>query len=284
MLYSYVSLEELMDLKENVMRTLVKGIIAGILCLGSSVANATLVTQWEYEVFSEWTGATFSSGGGLVSQDQSEISWGYQLGDHENQAAIPSAARSALVISNSPATGNNMVTGSGIPTLTNIITHWNNTLSNTFKTLVGAELKTTLKLKPFLPVAAGDFLPAKVIDFTIKFTETANSASCGFDSVSVCDDIFVITVGNLSDFFWYDGVKYTTNIIETTLSLTGLSPAACAKANSPAGCFGFKTEEQKATAANFAILIDAEVSEPSGLAILGLSLVGFVLYRRRMIK
>lgn len=265
------------------MRTLVKYVFATAFIIGTSTANATLVTQWEYEVTSEWIGATFSSGGGIASQDESEISWGYGLGDHEDQTATPSNARSALVISNNPATGNTMVTGSGIPTLTNVITHWNNTLSNTFKTLIGAELKTTLKLKPFLPVATVDFLPAKIIDFTIKFTETANAEDCGFDSVSVCDDIFVITVGNLSDFFWYDGIKYTTNIIETTLSLTGLSPAACAKANAAAGCFGFKTEEKKATAANFAILIDAEVSEPSGLAILGLSLIGFVMYRRRII-
>jgi len=280
-LYSYVAVEQIMDLMENVMKTLLKGTIVACALILPQIANAALVTQWEYEVFSEWTGASFSSGNGTTIQDASEISWGFGGGDYTNQAAGSGTARSALIIGDNPATGTDMVTGSGIPALTNIITHWNNTLSNTFKTLVGAQLKTTLKLKPYLPVEADDFFPAKELNFTINFTETLNDSDCGFVSESSCDDIFVISIGNLADSFWYDGVKYTTNIVETTLSLTGLSADACAEAGAAPGCLGFQTKEKEATTAQFGLLINAEIPEPVGIAVIGLGLMGFVLYGRR---
>jgi hypothetical protein len=269
---------------ENVMKTLLKSTIVACALILPQIAQAALVTDWEYEVFSEWTGASFDAGVGTQVQDATEISWGGTAA-YTNQAAGIGTARSALILTDSFSSGTDLVTGSIIPALTNIITHWNNTLQGSFSTLVGAQLKTTLKLKPFLPVEADDFFPPKVLNFTINFTETPNDSDCGFDSESSCDDIFVISIGNLSDSFDYDGYTYTTNIVETTLSLTALSPEACAAADAAVGCLGFQTKEKEATSAQFGLLIDAklipEVPEPAGLAVFGLSLMGFVMYGRR---
>ena len=214
--------------------------------------------------------------GGTQTVNSTELSWGANGGDY-NGANLN---RSALVISNNPASGTNLMTGGLFPALTNVITHFNNSISNTFKTLAGAELKTSLKLRPFLPVEIPVFFPAKVLDFTIKFTETPNDGNCGFDSTSNCDDIFVITIGDLADSFEYDGVVYGVNIVETTLSLNSLSPAACATAGAAPNCIGFKTQEGKATDAQFGIFINA-IPEPAGIAGVGLGIVGLMVMNRR---
>lgn len=242
------------------------------------LAHAGLVTQWDYEIASEWVGATFeATGEGTTSVDSSVLSWGADGGSYDSSPKN----RSALVISSSPAAGTDLVTNSMAYVLTNVITHFNNVLAGGTMSLQTALLKTTLKLKPFLPVP-GPALPAKELDFTIRFTETPNDANCGFDSDSNCDDIFVIEIGNLVNSFTYDGFKYTTSIIETTASLTGLSPEACIEAGALPGCLGFKTIEKAATDAQFALRIDGvEVSEPAGTAALGLGLLSLFMYGRR---
>lgn len=241
-------------------------------------AQASLVTQWEYEVASEWTGATYEGSGlGTTSTSSSVLSWGEDGGSYSSDPKN----RSALVISNSPESGTDLVTNSMVPVLTNVITHFNNILAGGTKSLETALLKTTLKLKPFLPTPESA-LPTKTLNFTIRFIETPNDGSCGFDSASNCDDIFVIEIGDLVSNFTYNGYKYTTAIVETTSSLTSLTAAACAQAGAAAGCLGFKTIEQAATAAMFGLMINGvEVSEPAGTAALGLGLLSLFMYGRR---
>ncbi len=265
------------------MKTLLKGTLVACALILPQIAQAALVTDWEYEISSMWTGATFDAGNGTPYQDATEISWG-GTALYTDQSAGIGTARSALVLGPSPVIGTNLVTGSLIPALTNIITHWNNTLQGSFSTLIGAQLKTTLKLKPFLPVPGPIFLPTKILNFTINFTETPNNPDCGFPSDSICDDIFVISIGDLTSDFVYDGYKYTTNIVEVTSTLFALSPEACIAAGVAPGCTGFKTIENAATEAQFGVLIDAdkiEVPEPVALTVFGLSLMGFALYGRR---
>ncbi len=260
------------------MKRLIKTTALACAFLLPQLAQAALVTQWEYEVASEWTGATFqASGDGTTATSSSVLSWGATGGSYSSSPKN----RSALVISNSPQSGTDLVTNSMMPVLTNVITHFNNILAGGTKSLETALLKTTLKLKPFLPTPESA-LPTKTLNFTIRFIETPNDGSCGFDSASNCDDIFVIEIGDLVSSFNYDGAKYTTAVVETTSSLTGLSPAACAQAGAAAGCLGFKTIEQAATAAMFGLLINGvEVSAPAGTGALGLGLLSLFMYGRR---
>lgn len=264
------------------MKKLFKSTVLGVCLLASGFANAALVTQWAYEVSSQWTAATFVDGaggdGGSQTFTSNILSWGSSAaGADYNDDDLN---RSALVISNSPKSGTDLFTNGLFPALTNVITHFNNTISNTFKTLAGAKLQTSLKLKPYMPIEAPDFLEAKVLNFTINFTETPNDGDCDFDSDSNCDDIFVITIGDLSDSFTYDGILYGVNIVETTASLLGLSPEACVQAGAAPNCIGFKTQEGLATDAQFGIFINA-IPEPVGVAGLALGILSLMIVGRR---
>jgi hypothetical protein len=165
-----------------------KTLIAATLAIGTLLApaaQAALVTQWDWSVSSEWDitapdDPTFSLGSGTTTTTTSELSWGATGGDYTVNNADPSAARSAVVISNSP-TGSppTMVTNSLIPVATNIFTHYNNIISASFATLLTAKLDTTLSLTPNTPPGP-DPLPGfpQTISFSIRFIETFNGTPC----------------------------------------------------------------------------------------------------------
>jgi hypothetical protein len=246
-------------------------------------ASATLVTQWQYLAASNWSQpVVFSAGNGATSITSDVISWGASGGSYNT----PGSTRSALEISGmaAPSTAN---TNAILPSLTNSITHYNNVLSNSYATLTSAVLTTSLTLQPWAP-AIGPIFPPKVLNFDIRFKETSNTASaatCGFSSVGACDDIFVIdNPASLVTNFIYDGYKYTVKLVETTQSLTALSPAACAVANAPENCVGFQTVEGQSTTAQFGFTIEGEkitVPTPATLGLLAFSLLGLRLTARR---
>ena len=58
------------------MKRLIKTTALACAFLLPQLAQAALVTQWEYEVSSEWTGATFQeSGEGTTATSSSVLSW-----------------------------------------------------------------------------------------------------------------------------------------------------------------------------------------------------------------
>ena len=263
-----------------------KLMIASLLATALSPLSATagLVTTWEYFASSDWDSpVVFSGGNGTTTITDKVISWGADNGNYEGNGTLN---RSALVLDE--MAGNAYAnTGAMLPALTNSITHHNNVLNAGFQTLQSAVLRTSLTLKPFAP-EMGPTFPAKVLNFDILFKETPNNgspASCGFASVSSCDDIFVIINKEyLVTSFVYDGFKYTINLIETTQSLNLLSAAACAVAGAEAGCLGFQTIEGQETTAQFGFFINAEqldVSAPGTIGVLALGLLGLGLTSRR---
>lgn len=250
-------------------------------------AHADLVSNWNYSVSSVWSDASFTSAGGTQIQTPSEISWG---GDNNGgdpgvgDLIIGGGERSGLRIVGSPQTGT-AVTDSGIPQLTSIYTHINNPISSAFGTLATATTQTTLTLTP-QPANTPTFNPP-TLTFDINFAETLNSeGTCVTGSTSVCDDVFVITLGSLNQMFEFDGFNYFLSIVKLLGPLDPLSPDACTTAGATSPCLGFLTREGFATSVDFALLITSEpvqIPEPGVLSLMGLGLLGLVMARRRQV-
>lgn len=265
------------------------------------VASAALVTEWTYTQNTTWSSATFTNGSGeqnyLASNgynannhiDSTLLSWGYRAPVFNPTPTAGSdayTARSGVEITNSHAVGS-VFTNSGYA-VTNDITHYNNALSGNFATLTGATLHTTLHLNPLAPTPSGDDVNVGDVDYTITFKETQNihtpnmtpTQSCGFVSVTYCDDIFIITSDVASSVFEYDGQWYSASLVEFTGNLRLLDDAQCAAAGAANGCVGFTTAEGLATTAQFGFDIKA-IPEPAPLALLSLGLFGLFAIRRR---
>lgn len=274
----------------------------------SSLAQATPVTVWNYDLLTKFAGVnTFGSGGGTQIETDTQVSWGATGGDVFTNTGNPSTNRSGITIADTDtAPGGNDPAADNISGLVNTnalsipgiglgawITHHNNPISGTFATLLTSQISSTLTLFPNTPPLGGQEGPT-TLTFTVYFAETPNvSGTCAAPSPAgnPCNDIFALnSVDAFNQSFVFDGETYFVS----TFPLAGqglgtflpLSSAECAAAGANDGCVGFTTIEGQDTTVRFGFAITSEpvtVPEPGTLALLGagLGVAGFLSRRRR---
>jgi hypothetical protein len=271
---------------ENTMKFAKKAIAIIGLGLAQLSAQAAPVTIWDYSVTTQWTGSTFTGGTLNATQTPTERSWGADLnGDAAGNGTLAvGVERSGILVEGEVRSGT-VVTGSLTPQLTSEFRHINNPISADFATLATATLQTQLVLTPNTP--SGSSLPSLTKTFDINFSETPNQAgTCVVEAGSVCDDVFVISLGSLNQSFSYDGFDYFLSIVKMLGPLDPLAPTTCATAGAASPCLGFVTLEGADNLVEFGLIITqvpVDIPEPGVLSLMGLGLLGLVMARRRKV-
>jgi hypothetical protein len=251
-------------------------------------AQASLITDWSFSANTAWDTAdtVFTSGGGTTINQANLISWGATGGDHTVSGLSSFDSRSAIGIGGSSVNGT--VETNGAPaTETAVLTHYNNAIRLSFSILESATLVTDLILTPLLP-EVGDPLAPLSRRIATSFIETRNTSEiedCGFETLTRCDDIFVVDATGLSSSFELDGWVYHVNFALGAGTIGTLTDLQCAAAGVDAGCVGFTTPENAQTQIDLALSITAaRVPEPNIVALFGLGLLAMGLVRVRRTK
>ena len=163
--------------------------------LGAQVANAALITEWDYEIDSTFSAFTPTAGNGTVDGTgtnavlggDTTLSWGTQ-DDGTPEPAQSSISVTSDVDGGPPALQTNIGSVPGAS-----FTHVNNEIDADSSFLDTFMLTTQLSLTSTQPLGeAGQNELVGPITFNSNFIETENDGTCVAGSTSNCDDIFVL--------------------------------------------------------------------------------------------